>query len=235
MKYWINALFIASIAGHLSVCVGAEDFYYRYKDKDGNTVISNTIPSEFANQGYDLIYKNGDLAETVPPKKNGAEISKEEAQKKEMTIKRTKEEEQQRQDEILLKSYGSEKDIERARDEKIASIKILEDIMQENLHGLNKQLSDIKESMEQYKQQNKPVPQTLQKTLDDTLRQIKDNETFLTKKTIEKKDIQDKYEVIINHYKALKNQENSASTSDSSKEPQPAQPVQPQPQPQPKK
>ena len=118
---------------------------------------------------------------------------------------------------------------------KIASIKILEDIMQENLHGLNKQLSDIKESMEQYKQQNKPVPQTLQKTLDDTLRQIKDNETFLTKKTIEKKDIQDKYEVIINHYKALKNQENSASTSDSSKEPQPAQPVQPQPQPQPKK
>lgn len=210
MKIWINtSLFILALFS-LSLCFADEAAYYRYKDKDGNKVMSSTLPPEFANDGYEVLNSSGSVIETVAPRKSDLEIQKEAANLKQLEIEKQKAElqhqkdrEQQHKDEILLKSFNSQQDIERARDDKIASIKVLEEIVKENMEGLERQLSVAKNAAATYQQGGQIIPEKLQKTIDDSIRQIQDNKAFLERKEIEKKEIAEKYQALIQRFQEI--------------------------------
>ncbi len=209
MKIWINILLIAGC--NLYTATGlAQDNYYRYKDKEGHTVISNTVPADFANTGYEVVSPMGTVVETVLPRKSDAEIAADakrveqqrEAQKQ-AEITKQQADIQAHKDNILLKSFASVADINRARDDKLASIAVLENIVQENLGGLEKQLKDAKSAAETYTAKSQPLPAILQKTITESERQIKDGQAFLERKKAEKLEIEAKYKALTQHYLKL--------------------------------
>ncbi|MBS0288895.1 MAG: DUF4124 domain-containing protein [Proteobacteria bacterium] len=190
--------------------VAVAENYYRYKDKDGRLVITGTLPSEVADEGYEIISPRGNVIETVKPVKSKEEIAKEDkeqAAQKQAELKNQEIEKQAqlqaKKDEILLKSFSTEEDIIRSRDEQIASIVILEQIMQQNITRLKKQLNDAKVLKVNYEKKGEAVPAALQKTIDDSERQIKDNLDFLERKKSEKQSINDKYQTLIERYHQL--------------------------------
>lgn len=205
MKHWINALCLVS-AIFCSAQSLADNVFYRYRDEDGTMTMATMLPPDRADAGYDVINKSGEIVQTVPPKNVKANSEKANESKAE-----TKEDEQKRQEDLLLKSFGSQREIERARDDKLASIKVFASIVEENLHSLNKQLQDIKESIAARKENNEAIPPNFQKNLDETIRQIKEGEDFLSKKAIEKKQVEEKYDALIKKFNDLHKQ-NSQST-----------------------
>ncbi|MGE3320373.1 MAG: DUF4124 domain-containing protein [Candidatus Berkiella sp.] len=206
-KLWINILF-------MTLCnisqASAQDNYYRYKDKEGHTVISNTVPADVSNTGYEVVSPMGHVVETVPPRKSDAEIAADaklieqqrEAQKQAAIIKQQAEV-QAHKDNILLKSFTSVADINRAKEDKLASIAVLENIVQENLGGLQKQLNDAKAAAATYEAKSQPLPATLQKTITESERQIKDGQAFLERKKAEKLEIEAKYKALTEHFLEL--------------------------------
>ncbi len=69
-KHWIKISFVLGLSLiNVSNCF-ADTNFYRYKDKDGRPVITNTLPSEVADQGYEIISPRGNVIETVQPEKN---------------------------------------------------------------------------------------------------------------------------------------------------------------------
>lgn len=210
MKIWINISLLLSALLSATVCFGQEAAYYRYKDKDGNTVMSSILPPEYANEAYEKLNRSGDVIETVAPRKSDTQIQKEadelkkrEADKRQAELQHQKEQEQRHKDSILLKSFNTQEDIERARNDKIASIKVLEEIVKENLDGLERQLSVAQSAAKTYQQSSQKIPEKLQQTIDTTLRQIQDNKAFLERKTLEKKDIEEKYQALIQRFNDL--------------------------------
>ncbi len=207
---WIKILFVIGCHLHTSAVLAGQDNYYRYKDKDGNTVISNSVPADVSNSGYEIVSPMGNVIETVLPRKSDAEIAAEakaieqqrEAQKQAEATK-LQAEQQAHKDNILLKSFTSVADINRAKEDKLASIAVLENIVQENLGGLEKQLNDAKAAALTYESKSQPMPATLQKTITESERQIKDGKAFLERKKAEKLEIETKYKALTEHFLEL--------------------------------
>ena len=208
-RIWINILFLSGCSLHAAQAL-AQDNYYRYKDKEGHTVISNSVPADVTNTGYEVVSPMGNVVETVLPRKSDAEIAAEaklieqqrEAQKQ-IEISKQRADMQAHKDNILLKSFASVADINRARDDKLASIAVLENIVQENLGGLEKQLKDAKTAAATYEAKSQPLPASLQKTITESERQIKDGRAFLERKKLEKLEIETKYKSLTEHYLKL--------------------------------
>ncbi|MCS5710054.1 DUF4124 domain-containing protein [Candidatus Berkiella aquae] len=224
---WVKILFIIS---HTSMtCAFAQDNYYRYKDKEGNVVISNSVPADFANSGYEVISPTGNVIETVLPRKTDEEIAADakaaqdqrEAQKQ-VELKNQQEQAQAHKDNILLKSFASVADINRARDDKLASIAVLENIIKENLGGLEKQLKDAQAAALTYQQKSQALPESLQKTIAESERQIKDGQAFLERKKAEKLEIIEKYKLLAEHFTELQTTKTGSQTApNSASEPSP--------------
>ncbi len=195
-------------------CLAGDVYYYRYKDADGYQVITSTLPADVADKGYEVISPRGNVIKTIKPAKTPEEIAAdkqalEEKRQAELKAEENKknEERQAKKDDILLKSFTTEEDIIRSRDEKIASIVVLEQIMNENITRLNKQLNDANNAKDNYVKTGQVVPEPLKKTIADSERQIKENEAFLQRKKVEKDNIQVKYEGLIARFKELNKQE----------------------------
>lgn len=201
MKHWINTLFFIFTIFYAIHCL-ADNVYYRYRDENGIMTMASILPPDRADAGYDVVSQNGEIIQTIPPK--NVTSHSENSEKKETPKPITREEQEKRQDELLLQSFTSQKEIERARDDKVASIKIFEGIVEENLHSLNKQLQSINDSIAARKQNNETIPANVQKNLEDTLRQIKEGETFLAKKVSEREKIQEKYNNFITRFNEMR-------------------------------
>ncbi|MBI2790608.1 MAG: hypothetical protein HYX61_01505 [Gammaproteobacteria bacterium] len=217
-KYCQNFTLLIMISILTTPLCFAEITLYRYKDKDGHPVITNTLPPEVADQGYEIISPRGNVIETISPAKNKEELAKErealEKQKQE-AIKaendRKQAEIQAKKDDILLKSFTNEQDIVRSRDEKLASIDVLVEITNENISRLQKQLNDANTSKTAYEKSNQPVPDSLKKTIEESQRQILENQAFLERKKIEKDEITSKYQSLIDRFQKLHQPEQPAS------------------------
>lgn len=215
---WIKILFVMGCQLSTSAIFAAQDNYYRYKDKDGNTVISNSVPADVSNSGYEIVSPMGNVVDKVLPRKSDAEIAADakaieeqrEAQKQAEATK-LQAEQQAHKDNILLKSFTSVADINRAKEDKLASIAVLENIVQENLGGLEKQLKDAKAAATTYESKSQPIPATLQKTITESERQIKDGQAFLERKKAEKLEIETKYKLLTEHFLELQARQTKAN------------------------
>lgn len=210
---WVKIpLFMFSLWLSGSVVAQEAENFYRYRDDHGNLVISNTLPAEAANNGYEIISPRGNVLERIAPRKTAQEIAQDaiEQEKKAQQEKQAEAKEQQaliqaQKDEILLKSFSSVKDIVRSRDEKISAIEVLENITKDNIKRLEKQLSEANKMVVTHQQQNIAIPRSLQNTIQDTQRQIKENQIFLNNKAIEKEQINKSYQDLIDRFNQLKN------------------------------
>ncbi|MBN9286500.1 MAG: hypothetical protein BGO43_06540 [Gammaproteobacteria bacterium 39-13] len=224
-SYWVKIALLTAATLFCSQGWTKEITLYRYKDKDGHPVITSTLPSDVADKGgYDIISPRGNVLETVPPAKTPEEIAKD-AQNLEKAKEADKQAEvarkqaaiQAKKDEILLKSFTSEQDIIRSRDEKIASIEVLEGITKENITRLQKQLDDAKVLAQKHQSSGQQIPESLQKMIEESQRQISDNVNFLNRKKAEKDEIHAKYQELVNRFHELQQHPQPNSS-------QPAQP-----------
>lgn len=211
-QHWIKLALLIGLTTFSTVGWTSQT-YYRYKDKDGNEVMTSALPADVADQGgYEIISPRGNVIETVPPAKTKAEIAKEAEQaekaqeaQKQAAIRKEEEAIQAKKDDILLKSFSDEKDIARSRDEKTASIEVLEEITKENLTRLQKQLDNAKASLQSYQTAHQKPPISVQKTIDETQRQIDENTAFLEHKKQEKLQLNKEYQALIDRFRVLKN------------------------------
>lgn len=222
---WIKTSCVIGLVALSQLCFASEVFYYRYKDADGHQVITSTLPSDVADKGYEIISPRGNVIKTIQPIKTHEEV---EADQKALEVKRQadlkaienkkNEERQAKKDDILLKSFTNKEDIVRSRDEKIASIEVLEQIMHENISRLQKQLKAANESKVTFEKSGQPIPESLKNTITNSERQIKDNEAFLERKKIEKENIQTKYQGLITRFDELNKAEEQPTKSTENKQ-----------------
>jgi hypothetical protein len=51
------------------------DRFFKYVDKEGNVIIGNNLPAEYANNGYAIVTSRGNVLEVVPPKQTDEQLA----------------------------------------------------------------------------------------------------------------------------------------------------------------
>lgn len=183
---------------------------YKYKNSNGEYTIGNSLPPEAAKFGYYVISPRGNVIEEIPPEKTKAEILQEKqklAAEKQAALKAHQEallrKKQEEQDNILLKTFGSTDDIKRSRDQKIHAIEVVEQITVDNIASIKKQLQTLKKTAANYERRGQPIPKKLSATINDSIKQIEDNENFLEQKSQEKENLIQTHQKLIDRFNQL--------------------------------
>ena len=94
----------------LAVDAIADQVFYRYLDANEAVVIDDKVPSEFIHKGYEVVSSGGQVIEVILPYDPL------------LAERLKKQEEQQRKDALLLRSYSSVEDLWSNRDRKLLAL-----------------------------------------------------------------------------------------------------------------
>ncbi|HAD09043.1 MAG TPA: hypothetical protein DCF62_06145, partial [Porticoccaceae bacterium] len=84
---------------------------YRYKNSDGVTVMDQTIPPEYVNNGYEVLSKSGRVVKVVPPYTEKAAGTSEQDEKARL--------QREKDDQYLLANFRSLEEIQYSKARKL--------------------------------------------------------------------------------------------------------------------
>lgn len=175
-----------------------------WTNNEGVKECGNSVPPEYAQKGHQELNKSG----VVKDEKKRAMTSEElDEQKRLDEIQAEKDKlaaEQKKKDDVLLQTFSSVGDIERARDERLtaleASIKLTEARSEKIQYDLDKRIQTAAAA----ERNGKAPSESLLSDIDSLKRQLKNNDTFIEGKRAEQQEIKASHAKDIAHFKKLK-------------------------------
>ena len=163
----IKWILFGVMAQWLFTSVVYADRMYRYKDENGKTVVSSTLPPKYAQKGYEILNKQNMVIEVVAPRKTDAQLAAEEAERKRLEAEAEERRRQEQLDAILINSYTDISDVERARDNELSSKD--RDIMflEQNIRRLTRLLEDSQTRAARDERLGRELSPKLLKEIDD--------------------------------------------------------------------
>ena len=95
---------------------------YRWVDDKGQVHYSDRVPQEYIDKERKEYDEEGRLLSTITAAKTEAQLAEERKRAAEEAQRRKKAEEQEKEDRVLLKTYASSQELEKAREEQLAFI-----------------------------------------------------------------------------------------------------------------
>lgn len=182
------------VLGHGSVKAAAS--FYCCGDASGKQVCGDILPNECYGKVYREIGPSGRTLRVVkppPPPPSAAELAKKQAEddakKKEEKIALDK----KRQDDALLNTYGSVRDIDAMRERALGDTGKLITAAEENIVDLKEKKKEQEDEAKAYKNAA-DVPEQIKRSIDKLEAQIKVQEQFIAERKTATASIRAKYD-----------------------------------------
>lgn len=151
---------------------------YCCKDARGQQVCGDVLPAACADRGYRELNSQGATVKQVEAPMTEAQRAKRDAEAKKARDEDMVRQEQRRRDTTLLNTYTSEREIDAARDRRIADIEELLARLREQQQTLSERQKKLEKDAAVFAAKSKRVPSGLKDRLDtngEDLRQIGEN------------------------------------------------------------
>jgi hypothetical protein len=151
---------------------------YCCKDARGQQVCGDVLPAACADRGYRELNSQGATVKQVEAPMTEAQRAKRDAEAKKARDEDMVRQEQRRRDTTLLNTYTSEREIDAARDRRIADIEELLARLREQQQTLSERQKKLEKDAAVFTAKSKRVPSGLKDRLDtngEDLRQIGEN------------------------------------------------------------
>lgn len=151
---------------------------YCCKDARGQQVCGDVLPAACADRGYRELNSQGATVKQVEAPMTEAQRAKRDADAKKARDEEMVRQEQRRRDTTLLNTYTSEREIDAARDRRIADIEELLSRLREQQQTLSERHKKLEKDAAVFTAKGKRVPSGIKDRLDtngEDLRQIGEN------------------------------------------------------------
>lgn len=160
---------------------------YRYKNKEGVTVLDSKIPAEYVNNGYEIMSRTGKVLKVIEPVAQGPDAERLRREK----LQRT---EQAREDVQLRRSYSSVSDIDSAKARNLESLRGNISILQTNLVSARKRLQGYQAQAATIERSGRPLPDELLKNINNLVQEEKDIQIQIQQREQEHKEVEEKFD-----------------------------------------
>ena len=157
-EYLMLAVLCSFISGLSSAAEYSGQYFYRYVDKNGETVIATQVPKEATSRGYDILTDSGRLLESVAPKISDEALQIQKLQNQLSLQKKFRAKKKSYSDEELLRLYKSVDDVEFAQRRDLQKIDSRALVLTGNIERLELRLERRQDESEQAKRRGKKVP-----------------------------------------------------------------------------
>ncbi|GJM09892.1 MAG: hypothetical protein DHS20C11_21680 [Lysobacteraceae bacterium] len=162
---------------------------YKWVDEDGKVFYSDQVPPEHNDRERHQLNSQGIVVETVDRALTPEEIAAEKERIKAEEEATRIAEERRRADEVLLRSYASEDDIVRSREQKLEAVRRTIDVTKATIESQNRTLSDMIKRAADLERAGQEVSPALRSSIDVMRTQIKGQEDTIARKEQEMEDI----------------------------------------------
>lgn len=177
---------------------------YRWTDKDGKVHYSDHVPPEAIENARDELSKSGMKVGEVSRALTPEELAAEKERRKTEEERLAAEAEQAKRDNILLSSYGSLAELERAYKERFDLLEQSLESARIGVQSQEKSLADLLAHAAGLERQGKPVPQTIKSSMELAQKQVAQQREYLAKRESEKATLQTEYEQTKQRYVEVK-------------------------------
>jgi len=203
-RYAIAAAILLGVTGGAAQAQSAAKRVQCWTDDKGQRACGDAVPPKYAQQQRELFDEQGRVRQIKPREKTTEEIAAEEQAAREKAEAAVRAQKQRDYDRFLVSAYGSAKDIERARDERLNMLegrrKLLEKQIDDNDKAIAQQQARIANASKDGK---KPGPALLKK-LEELQQTRAANEQSLAEITQDKQKTSEKYAADLARYQELR-------------------------------
>ncbi len=160
---------------------------YRYKNKEGITVLDSSIPPQYVNSGYEILSLSGKVLKVVAPVVQGEEGARLQREKAERN-------ERERADIQLRRSYSNVADIDAAKARNLESLRGNISILQANLTSAQTRLQGYQSQAAAIERGGRQLPEDLLKNINSLVQEEKDIQLQIQQREAEYKEVAKKFD-----------------------------------------
>ncbi|MEJ2575264.1 MAG: DUF4124 domain-containing protein [Gammaproteobacteria bacterium] len=176
---------------------------YRWTDAEGRVHYSDRVPPEHVEQAHDRLNTQGMAVEHLERAKTAEEIAREQELARLRSEQQRILEEQRARDEVLLKTFRSEEDLELARQGKLAAVNAQISLAQNNIKRLKARLAEMQASAARTERKGEKVNPKLQANLSETRAQIERNYDYIVQREQEKLALNARFDRDLKRFRTL--------------------------------
>lgn len=150
-----------------------------WTDAQGSRVCGDSVPPEYAKQEVNVMDKQGRVVDTRAREKTPEELAAEQKAAQEAEALKLKTEKQAAYDKYLTDGYSSVKDLERARNERLATLDGRINLANQAVAGSDKAKTDLQARIDGLLKKGRPV-EVQQKQLRDVDKSLRDNRAAIS-------------------------------------------------------
>jgi len=165
----------------------ASKVMYRYKNKEGVTVLDSTIPPQYVNNGYEIMSFSGKVLKVIAPVTQGAEGQR-------LYREKLQREERERDDIQLRRSYSNVADIDAAKNRNLESLRGNIGILQANLSSARSRLQTYQGQAAAIERTGRQLPEDLLKNISNLEQEEKDLHVQIQQREEEYKEVAKKFD-----------------------------------------
>ncbi len=183
---------------------------YRWTDKDGQVHYSDHVPPEAIENARSEINQRGLKVGEVDRALSAEEQAAAKQAEREAAEQAKLKEEESKRDAILLSSYGSVAELDRAYRERFDLLDQSLESARVGIRSQEKSLADLLAHAASLQRQNKPVPANIRSSIEIAQRQVSQQRDYLTSREDEKKAVEDEYKSVRDRYLILVSEQAAA-------------------------
>ena len=197
-------LVLLALAGPTNIMAAGGARMKCWTNHEGVRECGDMVPPEYIQQGYMEIDKEGIVRDVKERAKTPEELAEARRLAALEAAKRRQKEKQQTRDRVLLQTFSSVSDIERARDDRVSALEAAIKMAGVRSENIRLKLNDyIKRAADSQRMGKTPAPALLEDI--EALRgQIENNVRFIAEQRIEQEQIRQAHALDIERYKRLK-------------------------------
>jgi hypothetical protein len=176
---------------------------YRWTDADGKVHYTDQLPPEAAESARDQLNDRGirvDHVARAPTPEERAAAAAEEAR---LAEEKRQREEKIKMDNVLMASYPTEGDLERAYKERFDLIEQSVESARVGIRSQEKSLADLLAHAGDLERNGRPVPATVVDSIGKARQQVADQQAYLGKREAERVALQKEYDDVLARHRTL--------------------------------
>lgn len=188
----------------LCLCTVAQAQMYRWTDEEGRVHYSDSPPPEAARQERRVLDERGMTVRTLERAKTREEIDEQRRREEEESRRRAEREEQEHRDRVLLQSFGSERELMTARDDRVALVDSSVSITDEKIRTLEEQAENLERRRRSIEERGREPPADLIEDIGSLRRQIQVQERYREERLEERRRIIEQFDADLQRLRELK-------------------------------
>jgi len=176
---------------------------YRWTDAEGKVHYTDALPPEAAKNERDTLNETGRSVDHTARAMTEEERAAHEAEQARVAAEKEAAEEKAKMDAVLVASYPSEAELQRAYKERFDLIEQSVESARVGIRSQEKSLGDLLAHAGDLERNGKPVPANVVDSIGKTRSQVAEQRDYLAKREAERAALQKEYDDLLSRYREL--------------------------------